>query len=1044
MPAGWVVLGSIVAVAVLAAVGVVGSASLRTHRGGTQTKPLAAASQAPVLNAEQRGRVRASMGALPLAFEANQGQTDPQVKYMARGNGYTAFLTANETVFALSSSPQASSALNAKHGFGGAHQTASPRTKDRTAAIHMQLVGGNAQPQIAAGSQLPGHSSYFIGNDRSQWHADVPQYARVSYRDVYPGVNMAFYGVQKQLEFDFILAPGASAAPIRFGISGANRVATDHSGNLVLTSSAGDVLLHKPVAYQEKDGARESVDASFVLQANQVRFELGNYDRSRELVIDPSVSYATYLGGTAEDDGYGIAVDGSGNVYVTGQTKSTNFPTSLGAYKTTNTGGFDVFVTKVSADGTSLIYSTYVGGSGDDSGNAIAVDASGNAFVAGGTPSSDFPTTVGAKQTTFGGGSLDAFVFELASSGGSLTYSTFLGGSGTDVVSGLALAKDNSGDVFVVGSTFSTDFPTTAGVLQTAIAGVSNGFVTKVNSTGSSWIYSTYLGGGTGDFASAVAVDSSNNAYVTGATQNALFKTTSGAFQTSCGTAASCNGGLSDAFVSVIKPDASGFVYSTFLGGSNADQGLAIAVDSSNDAYVTGLTQSNTDFPTKTPIHTFGGGTQDAFVTALNPTGSALLYSTYLGGSQADAGAGIAVDANKNVYVTGQTNSSDFPTVLPTQSTLKGGNDAFVAEIDSTGSQVVFSTYLGGSANEDSTAALANFSPVGAITVDSAGTNIYVTGNTFSTDFPSTVGAKQTASGGGTDAFVAKYATTNFTVSATALSPASVNPGSSATSTVNVSVQGGFSGSVALTCSVAPASTNAPTCGFSVASITSGTPSTLTVATTASTPGGSYTITVTGTSGALVHSVPLTLAVTAPDFTIAGSALSAVAQGGSATSTITITPVNVYTGTVNFTCSVASVSGGSPLPTCSIPTAVTGGAGTSTLTVKTTGTAHAMNQGTGGIFFAMWLPVVGLSLVGMRFSTGDSRRKKLLGFLLLGLVMAALFFLPGCGGSSSTTGGGGCSGCTPTGSYTVTVTGTDSVNASLTHAVTPALTLTVN
>ena len=322
------------------------------------------------------------------------------------------------------------------------------------------------------------------------------------------------------------------------------------------------------------------------------------------------------------------------------------------------------------------------------------------------------------------------------------------------------------------------------------------------------------------------------------------------------------------------------------------------------------------------------------------------MYSTYLGGNQNDGGAGIAVDANKNVYVTGQTASSNFPTTTnATQPTLGGGNDAFVTQINPAGSAFVFSTYLGGSLNEDSTASGPSFSPTGAIAVDSAGANIYVAGNTASPDFPATPGSKQTANGGGTDAFVAKYSLTS----------------------------------------------------------------------------------------------------TGPDFTIAGSPLPTTTQGGTSTSTITITAVNNYSGTVNFTCSVAVGTGGSPLPTCSIPTAVTGGAGTSTLSVTTTGTAGAMNRGASGLVYAMCLPVVGLSLVGMRFSTAGSRRKNLLGFLLLGLIMAALFFLPACSSSSSPSGGGGnCPGCTPQGSYTVTVTGTDSANSGLTHSVSPALTLTVN
>ena len=465
VPAGWVLLGSIAAVAVLAA-GITGSASLRAHRGSTAAKPVAPA-QAPVQIAEQRGRVQASLGALPLAFEANQGQTDPQVRYMARGNGYAVFLTANDTVFALQSraneaAKAATTQMSGQLAFAKARPK--PAAKDATAAIRMHLVGGNAEPQISAGNQLPGHSNYFIGNDRSQWHSNVAQFARVSYRDVYPGVNLAFYGKQKQLEFDFIVAPGASVAPIRLGVSGAKRVITDDSGNLVLASSAGDVLLHKPIAYQQKDGARQPVDARFVLQAhNQVSFELGNYDRTRELVIDPAVSYATYLGGLAEDDGYAIAVDSSGDAYVTGQTMSMNFP---GSYRPPIMLADSTFSsTKISPDGSSLIYSTYVGGSGNDSGNAIAVDGSGDAFVAGGTGSStNFPTTATAYQKSFGGGSLDAFVFELASSGRTLTYSTYLGGNGDDVATGLALAKDGSGDTFIVGTTGSSNFPNNPGI----------------------------------------------------------------------------------------------------------------------------------------------------------------------------------------------------------------------------------------------------------------------------------------------------------------------------------------------------------------------------------------------------------------------------------------------------------------------------------------------------------------------------------------------------------------------------------------------------
>lgn len=936
-------VASIVALALLVVLGV--AAGLRRHSGSAVTQRAAAPStQTP--SAEQNARVRASMQTLPLAFEANQGQTDPQVKYMARGTGYTVFLTANDTVFALRSGSRASTAGPARHQ--AAAGTLPPATKDRTAAIHMHLAGGNPQAQIIAGSELPGRSNYFIGPDRSRWHANVAQFARVSYRDAYPGVNLAFYGAQKQLEFDFIVAAGASPAPIRFDISGAIRIVTDPQGNLLLASSAGDVLFHKPVAYQQKDGVREPVDARFVLQAkNQVSFELGNYDHSRELVIDPSVGYATYLGGSLEDDGYGIAVDGSGNAYVTGQTASIDFPTTAGVYSGSNKGSFDVFVTKVKPDGSGLVYSTYVGGSGSDSGNAIAVDGSGNAFVAGGA-SAGFPTTGSAYQQTFQGGAVDAFVFELAASGGTLTYSTYLGGTGDDVANGIAL--DGAGNAYVVGSTGSGNFPV-HNPIQSSLVGTSNGFVTKLNSSGNALVYSTFLGGD-GDFATAVALNSSDAgfttgstpAYVTGATQTSTFPTTAGAFQTSCGTQANCNGGLDDAFVSVFNAAGSGFVYSTFLGGGRTDQGLGIAVDSSGDAYVTGFTQS-TDFPTKNPAFSTIGGTQDAFVAAFSPTGSALSYSTYLGGSLADAAAGIAVDMNQNAYVTGLTGSTDFPVGHATQGTSGGANDAFVTEIRSSGT-LVFSTYLGGSANEDSRSAGGSVSPVGAIAVNSAGANIYVTGNTASSNFPATSGAFQTTikTAGIFDAFVVKYSTgaanNNFSIADGALSVASGNPGVSATSTITVtSTSSTFSSAVALTCAVTPVVSHGPTCGFNPSSVTP--------------------------------------------------------------------PAN---GNV-----------------------------TATLTVNTTATSALLerpsNGPSSGIFYAMFLPIGGVVLLGGLGSSG-TRRKKLFGLLMLGVVLTGLLLMPACGGSSSSKTSG-----TPAGAYTITVTGT---SGAATATGTPALTLTVN
>jgi Beta-propeller repeat len=930
---GWVRAFCIVPVVAIIATALLVLSPARHRSAGGAASASSVASQAGTVTPAARGRIQASYAALPLAFEQNQGQTDAQVKYMARGDGYTLFLTANDAVFSLysrSAAGQASAVRRSPELRAKGSPTPRNAQKDSAAVVRMQLVGGNSLAKVSASGQLPGRSNYFLGNDPSKWRSGVARYARVSYQDVYPGVNLAFHGAQRQLEFDFVVAPGASPAPIGFHFTGNQGMKTDDSGNLIISSAAGDVLLHKPVAYQEQNGARQAVDARFALKANnQVSFELGNYDRSRELVIDPSVIYAysTYLGGTGNDEGFGIAFDSTGAAYVTGETASTDFP----GFSSTNklVGGTDVFVTKIAANG-NRGYSTYVGGTGNDSGNSIAVDLAGNAFVAGGTASTDFPAKAGAFQIAIGSGAAsNAFVFELDPTGSTLTYCTYLGGTTNDVAFGIALDSSVPPNAYAVGLTSSTNFPI-KNQLQTYPGGTHNGFVTKLNPLGSALLYSTYLalGGGPIDSINAVAVDSSGNAYVTGAASGSSFHTTPGAFQTA-------NAGLSDAFVTVIKPDGSGYVYSTFLGGSNNDLGDGIAVDSSGNAYVTGQTSSNTDFKLKSALQgTYGGGTSDAFVSKLNSTGTALMYSTYLGGSLADFAASIAVDGSGNAYVTGQTNSqSGFPTVNPTQSTLKGGFDAFVSEINSTGSALIFSTYLGGSLDED-TGGIA-----GAIAVDSAGSNIYVTGNTLSTDFPHQSGFQST-NAGLSDAFVVKYAQSNaaqtFSLAATALVPAAVSPGNSATSTVTVTSSTGFSGTVTLGCAVSgpTGAVHVPTCAGSA---TPGTPGTLTVSTTAAT--------------ALLR--------------------------------------------------------------------------------------HPANGRSSGLFYAMFLPIGGIALLG--FGSRGPSRKKLFGFLLIGLLLSGLILMPACGGGS---GGHTGSPGTTAGTYTITVSGTAS--GATQTGTSPSLTLTVN
>jgi len=912
------------------------------HRGAAGAASASSvASRAGTVTPAARGRIQASYAALPLAFEQNQGQTDAQVKYMARGDGYTLFLTANDAVFSLHSHSTESATSATRRGaeLGAKNSGRRSAKNDSTAVVRMHLAGGNSLAKVSASGPLPGRSNYFLGNDPGKWRTDVPHYARVSYQDVYPGVNLAFHGAQRQTEFDFVVAPGASPAPIGFHFTGNQGMKTDDSGNLIISSAAGDVLLHKPVAYQEQNSARQPVEASFVLKAgNQVTFELGNYDRSRELVIDPSVAvtYASYLGGTGNDAAYAIAFDNSGAAYVTGQTSSPNFPHTAGSLL----GTANAFVTKVAPDGTTLDYSTYIGGTGSmgDSGNAIAVNpTSGVAFVAGGTSSINFPVTSPVYQSSLKG-AINAFVLELNSSG-VVTHSSFLGGTGSDEALGIALASDGSGDVIVVGRTSSSDFPLSAAPLQAHVSGsVESGFVTKLNSTFTSpLVYSTYLGGSSNnDAVSAVAVDLSDNVYVTGQTFSTSFPTKN-PFQATCH---SCTSANSNAFVAEINPTGSAFVYSTYLGGSSVDFGNGIAVDSASNAYVTG-SASSSDFPVSSG--TYQGtnkGLSDVFVTKLNSGGSALGYSTFIGGTGVDAGAAIALDSNNNAYVTGQTGSSDFPTASATQPTYKSGvSDAFVAELNSSGSQLIFSTFLGGTGEEDP-------GDLGGIAVDSAGANIYVTGSTASTDFPSTSGVFQGSAGGGattnTDAFVVKYSqatSPSFSLSATAFTPSTVSPGGMATSTVTVIPNNGFSASA----------------------------------------------------------------------------------------------------TVTLTCTISGPAGAVHVPTCAAASATAAAPGT--LTVNTTAATallrHPANGRSSGLFYAMFLPIGGIALLG--FGSRGLGRKKLFGFLLIGLLLSGLILMPACGGGS---GGHTGSPGTTAGAYTVTVSGTAS-GATQTGA-SPSLTLTVN
>jgi hypothetical protein len=662
-------------------------------------------------------------GQMPMAFEANEGQTDSRVRFIARGSGYNLFVTDLETVMALNRYDNG--AANYKTSLTEYRKGSRLLGQD---VLRLSLTGASRGIYFEAQNPLPGISNYFIGHDRAQWKTKIKQYSQVMAHDVYPGIDMVYYGKQGQLEYDFRVKPGGDPKAIRLQHAGADSETVDDQGNLRLIIGIRSVQFKPPTVYQEDGVSRTNISGKYITTGkNEIGFEIGDYDKTKILIIDPALDYSTYVGGSGGDQGNGIAVDASGNAYVIGNTSSTDFPTTAGAYQTVFGNGSlhaDAFVTKLNPAGTALIYSTYLGGSGNDYGTGVAVDSSGDAYVTGYTTSTNFSTTSGAYQTVNRSSTYNTFITKLNAAGSSLIYSTYLGGSNANGDSGYGISLDSSGNAYVVGTAFSSNFPTTSGAYQTAFGGgsSSNVFITKLNSAGSALIYSTFLGVGSTNYGLGVAVDVLGNAYVTGYTSGA-FPTTSGAFQT-------VSGGGYNAFVAKINPaggGASDLVYSTYLSGSTDDWGHCIAVDASGNAYVSGEAES-ANFPTtggayQTVNH--GGFNGNAFVTKLNSLGSSLIYSTFLGGIGGESGTGIAVDFSGNAYVTGYTQSHNFPTTSGAYQTTSGGNeDVFVTELNSLGNSLFYSTYLGGNSNE------AGYGDA----VDVSG-NVYVTGYVWTATF---------------------------------------------------------------------------------------------------------------------------------------------------------------------------------------------------------------------------------------------------------------------------------------------------------------------
>ncbi len=661
-------------------------------------------------NIGQEKQLKEAYLKLPIHFEENLTQADNQVGFVHKSQGKTLFLTSDEAVFSLASE------------------------KDKPSSnIRMKIKGANKSVKAKAEDKLQSYSNYFIGNDPSKWRTNVSHYAKVRYSDMYKGIDLVYHGTNQVLEYDFEVAPQIDPKQIAIEFQAIEKLEIEENGDLSIKTSNGTLSNHKPIIYQEIDGQKQMIAGNFKLLSNDsVGFEVGSYNHNFPLIIDPTVSlaYSTFLGGSDFEQDNGIAVDASGNAYVTGITASVNFPTTNAFQPTFAGGGSDVFVTKFSATGNSLIYSTYLGGNDDEESLGIAIDASGNAYVTGGTVSTNFPT-MNAFQPTLGGSS-DGFITKLSATGNSLVYSTFLGGDGSD--EGRAIAIDASGNAYITGFTFSTDFPR-MNAFQPSFGGFFDGFVTKLSATGNTLVYSTFLGGNDSDQGFGIAVDTSGNAYVAGQTASANFPTVN-AFQ-------STFLGGNDGFVTKFSPTGSSLVYSTFLAGSDSDQVRGIAIDTSGNAYIAGFTFS-TNFPTVNAFQSTNAGSSDGFVTKLSPTGNSLVYSTYLGGTAADQVRAIAVDASGNAYVTGGTFSTNFPKTNAFQSTNAGGQDGFVTKLSATGNRLVYSTYLGGNSSDQAN----------AIAVDASG-NAYIAGQTISANFP-ILNAFQSTNAGSQDGFVTK------------------------------------------------------------------------------------------------------------------------------------------------------------------------------------------------------------------------------------------------------------------------------------------------
>jgi hypothetical protein len=994
-------------------------AKSRASMAGTRTV-------APGMSESRKSRLVKMYARQPMRFERNEGQTDANVKFLSRGAGYRLFLTSDEAVIALRK-PQ-----RVGPSFTSGVDSPAPT------AMRLRFLGTSTDTAVVGMEKLPGQSNYFMGNDPRRWRTQVPAYAGVRCQEIYPGIDLIYHGNPSQLEYDFVAAPGTDVSVITMEVTrlranlekGGKKVEIparmDAAGNLVLDAGDGQVVLHKPVVYQTADSRKKTgrayVDARYVMRgANRVGFEVGAHDARKAIIIDPILSYSTYLGGDQDDLGNAITVDGSGSVYVTGGTTSTNFPVTSGVVQSTYggaDGGYqsvngDIFVTKLSPDGSSLVWSTYIGGSGDDNAYSIAVDGTG-VYLTGGTNSSDYPVTSGVYMPS-SGGLTDVFVTKLDPTGSNLLYSTHIGVA-VEGIRGFGIAVDAGGNAYVAGNA-GPGFPTTAGAYQTSSGAFTSAFVMKLSSDGSAADYSTFLSGGNSsdvDYAESIAVDKNGNAYLTGFAGSSTFPVTAGAFQSN-------NAGTHDAFFTVLNSSGSALLYSTYLGGAGNDEGFRIAVDSAGMAYIAGMTASS-DFPVSSGAFqtVFGGGASDGFVAKLDPTksGSAsLVYATYLGGSGDDNLIAfpwgiLAVDNLGNAYVTGGTSSTNFPTVRPLQAQSGGGYDAYVAKINPLGTGLIYSTYLGGSGDD-----------IGrGIAVDANG-NAYVTGQTSSSNFSVTANPYQKDLGGLSDAFVTKVSPVAL-VTPTSLTFASQAVG---TSSVAQTITLTHELSTALNPTIATngdfKETN--TCGTSLGPSLSCAISVTFAPTSPQPRTGSLTI----TDNAANSPQTVTLSGSGTDFSLAAASGANCPSGGNCSTSATIkagqtasynlqvTPSNGFSGTVALTC------GGAPMSaTCSVSPAsisLNGTASAFLVSLSNTSSSQVIPfvrlPGSPVMFGALLLYLLAPMLISRRKLASKGLVRAAVPVNLLLVFIGTWLIMSGCGGGSA-----------PPTTTTLTITGTSS------------------